>query len=121
MSIRRASFGAASCLSDLLYPKGCLLTIRFGLALPDAENAPASGDQCVIGVPIALDVGRDLLSPAFRVGPAKHLRSVHRAAVPVAAVHEDREAVARQDEVRSEATDPPVETEAQAEGMEGAT
>lgn len=65
--------------------------------LPDPHNNPSVVSQTAVGVPVSRHVGGDLLSPPLCVCFGS--RTVNRAPVPEAAVHEDGDAKARKGDV----------------------
>ena len=73
--------------------------LRRVLMFPEPEDRPSCGGKPLIGVPIASAVPGDLLFPVVGVG--RSLGVVLWAAVPEAAVEEDRDALSGEDHVSS--------------------
>jgi hypothetical protein len=73
--------------NSLFHPARRLVGI---VVLPDPQDCPARGDESSVICAIALDVSLQLLPPILAVG--HRLKSMHRAAMPEAAVDEDRDA-----------------------------
>jgi hypothetical protein len=83
-------------------PQGCLDPVcRVGnrLVLPNAQNFPAAQGECRFGAQIARDIRLQLRLPICPVGPRQG--SVLWAPVPEAPVDEDRDTIAREDNVGS--------------------
>jgi hypothetical protein len=65
--------------------------------LPDAQDRPTPSTQALIGIPIALSIGLDLVAPPFgvRLRPG----SMDGAPVPKASVQEDSQPRSWEDDV----------------------
>jgi hypothetical protein len=69
------------------------------LVLPDPKNMPAVRDQLGIVPAVALDVPLELREPVRRV--CSRTDAVLRALMPEASVDEDRDPLAREDDIRA--------------------